>query len=99
MVKENKIHARSVRMTPTVYEYVNGFEGNGFNEKLENLVLFCMREENELKERIRTLTERENALRDSIWKKKQLLGDLTDIVGYSERLKQTIESACERSED
>lgn len=34
--------AKSVRMTEQVYEYIQRQEGNGFNEKFENMVLYAM---------------------------------------------------------
>ena len=36
--KENKDVSKSVRMTKTVYDYVNSIEGEGFNQKFENMV-------------------------------------------------------------
>lgn len=44
--------AKSVRLSNEVYEYVSEFKGNGFNEKFENLVLFCMKTEIERKKRL-----------------------------------------------
>lgn len=38
---EKKSIQKSVRMTESVFQTVNEFEGDGFNEKFENLVDFC----------------------------------------------------------
>lgn len=43
---------KSVRMTQEVFNYINGFEGNSFNQKFENLILFCMKTEEEKKSKI-----------------------------------------------
>ena len=43
---------KSVRLSNEVYEYVNEFQGNGFNEKFENIVVFCMKTEIERKKRL-----------------------------------------------
>ena len=43
---------KSVRLTEEVYDYVDNFEGEGFNQKLENLVLFCMKKEESSRDRI-----------------------------------------------
>lgn len=43
---------KSVRLSNEVYEYVNEFQGNGFNEKFENIVVFCMKTEVERKKRL-----------------------------------------------
>ena len=50
-----KNYSRSIRMTDEVRKYVEKFSGEGFNEKFENLVIFCMREEKELEKRIATI--------------------------------------------
>lgn len=69
---EKKEYQRSVRMTPTVYNYVDKQEGNGFNEKFEKLVIMLMKQEQEIKRRIKerekTLDRlnKEIALKDSI---------------------------------
>ena len=38
-----KTNMKSVRLSDEVLEYVESFEGDGFNQKFENLVLFCMK--------------------------------------------------------
>lgn len=69
---EKKEYQRSIRMTKTVFYYVNAYEGNGFNEKFEMLVLSLMKQEQEIKRRIKerekTLDRlnKEIALKDSI---------------------------------
>ena len=57
-MKVLKNNAKSVRLTDEVLNYVNNFEGDGFNEKFENLVLFCQRTENDRREEIRMLDRR-----------------------------------------
>lgn len=42
-----KTNMKSVRLSDEVLEYVENFEGDGFNQKFENLVLFCMKTENQ----------------------------------------------------
>lgn len=37
--------SKSIRLTNEVYDYIENFEGDGFNQKLENLVKFCVKEE------------------------------------------------------
>lgn len=50
--KEKKSISRSVRMTQTVFDIVDSFEGNGFNEKLQNLVLYCFKEKDRVRKDI-----------------------------------------------
>lgn len=40
-----KTNMKSVRLSDQVMDYVINFEGEGFNQKFENLVLFCMEQE------------------------------------------------------
>lgn len=40
-----KTNMKSVRLSDEVLEYVESFEGDGFNQKFENLVYFCIKEE------------------------------------------------------
>ena len=49
MAKKNNF--KSVRMSDQVMDYVINFEGDGFNQKFENLVLFCMEQEETRKQR------------------------------------------------
>ena len=50
-----KCNLKSVRMTDKVYEYIQSFEGDGFNQKFENLVLYFMEQEEQKRERIAEL--------------------------------------------
>ncbi|MBO5093192.1 MAG: hypothetical protein J6C33_02410 [Lachnospiraceae bacterium] len=50
-----KCNLKSVRMTDKVYEYVQAFEGEGFNQKFENMVLYFMEYENQKKRTIQEL--------------------------------------------
>ena len=47
MIGPKKSNAKSVRMTDEVLAYVNAFDGDGFNDKFERLVLFCQKSEDE----------------------------------------------------
>lgn len=52
MGSEKKEYSRSIRMTKTVQEIVEAFEGEGFNQKFENLVLSFKQEEQTVKKRV-----------------------------------------------
>lgn len=49
--------AKSVRLSPQVNDYICNFEGNGFNEKFENIILFCMQHEPEIRKRAENYEE------------------------------------------
>lgn len=64
---------KSVRLTPKVYNYIESYQGNGFNEKFENIILEAMELEEERKKRIQALDDMiadklddYNTLRDKI---------------------------------
>ena len=52
-----KVNLKSVRLSDQVMDYVINFEGGGFNQKFENLVLFCMEQEESKKQRILLLDQ------------------------------------------
>lgn len=53
-----KNHMKCVWMSEEVLNYVSNFEGGSFNQKFENLVLFCMKEEKSKTELLALLDER-----------------------------------------
>lgn len=55
MAKKNNL--KSVRLSDQVMDYVINFEGEGFNQKFENLVLFCMEQEETKKQKIAFLDQ------------------------------------------
>ena len=55
MSKKNNL--KSVRLSDQVMDYVINFEGDGFNQKFENLVLFCMEQEETKKQKIAFLDQ------------------------------------------
>ena len=55
MAKKNNF--KSVRLSDQVMDYVINFEGDGFNQKFENLVLFCMEQEETKKQKIAFLDQ------------------------------------------
>ena len=73
---EKKEFAKSLRMTATVKNYVEQFEGNGFNEKFENLVLFCLQNEKQIQERIERSQQDLFDLKSDIRQKRIILSTL-----------------------
>lgn len=55
MAKKNNL--KSIRLSDQVMDYVINFEGDGFNQKFENLVLFCMEQEETKKQKIAFLDQ------------------------------------------
>lgn len=78
-MKNLKNIAKSVRMTEEVCNYVNSFHGNGFNEKFENLVLFCLKEEKEIKNKISVQNDIFKQNQKKIERQNRILKDLDSI--------------------
>ena len=47
--------SKSVRLSKEVYEYIDSFEGEGFNQKFENIILFSMKHEEQKRKRLEEL--------------------------------------------
>lgn len=45
--------AKSIRLSQEVYDYINQYRGNGFNEKFENIILDYQAKEKEIQEKIK----------------------------------------------
>lgn len=52
---DKKCNAKSIRMTDTVYHYINSQKGDGFNEKFHNIIIDARETEKERLDRIREL--------------------------------------------
>ena len=57
-MENKKSVAKSIRLTVNTYNFINSFDGNGFNEKLEKMCYRLQREQKELD------TERERKISD-----------------------------------
>lgn len=49
---EKKSISKSIRLTPTVYNYICSYPGNGFNEQFENIILEAKEFEDDRKRKI-----------------------------------------------
>ena len=47
--------SKSIRLSERVYDYIENFEGIGFNQKFENIILFAMERELQLQKRLTSL--------------------------------------------
>lgn len=85
--------AKSIRMTQEVLDFINTVDGNGFNQKFENAVLFFMKEEEVKKKRVRELdnliavrSEELNILNENLQKaraaKNQFLYAIRQLEGW-----------------
>lgn len=70
---------KSIRISEEVAAYIEKQEGNGFNEKLCNMVLYCMEHEAEIKKKIASAEKSLNFVEKQINEKHKLLEQLESI--------------------
>ena len=74
-----KVNLKSVRLSDQVMDYVINFEGEGFNQKFENLVLFCMEQEESKKQRILLLDQQIARQYKKLYAFQQLSAEIGDV--------------------
>ena len=74
-----KVNLKSVRLSDHVMDYVINFEGEGFNQKFENLVLFCMEQEESKKQRITLLDQQIAKQYKKLYALQQLSSEIGDV--------------------
>lgn len=79
---QKKSYQRSIRMTPYVYSIVDEFEGEGFNQKFENLVIYFSKVEENLKNNIIKKEKTIKKLDKEIAEKTSILTKLDNIEYY-----------------
>ena len=77
MAKKNNL--KSVRLSDQVMDYVINFEGDGFNQKFENLVLFCMEQEESKKQRITLLDQQIAKQYKKLYALQQISSEIGDV--------------------
>ena len=86
MAKKNNL--KSIRLSDQVMDYVINFEGDGFNQKFENLVLFCMEQEETRKQKITFLDQQIVKQYKKLDAFRQLTSDIGDVRRALTRLEQ-----------
>ena len=74
-----KVNLKFVRLSDQVMDYVINFEGEGFNQKFENLVLFCMEQEESKKQRIILLDQQIAKQYKKLYALQQLSSQIGDV--------------------
>lgn len=70
---------KSIRISEDVLEYIEKHEGNGFNEKLCNMVLYCMEHEADIRKKVTAAENRLEVVEKQISEKRDLLEKLESI--------------------
>lgn len=76
---EKKSIAKSIRLTPELYNFISQYDGDGFNEKFSNIISFCFKKEKELNKVIVQRTKELDSLNTKILEKKELLLTLNQL--------------------
>lgn len=86
-MKAPKNVQKSIRITEKVTEYIEQQNGEGFNEKLCNMVMYCMEKESELKRQEKLYKNRLEQYNLEIDKKRTVLDKF-------QRIEQYVNSCC-----
>lgn len=70
---------KSIRISEDVAKYIENQDGNGFNEKLCNMVLYCMEHEADIKKKVASAEKRLETVEKQISEKHNLLEKLESI--------------------
>ena len=76
MCKMAKRNSKSVRLSDTVLKYIEQYEGEGFNQKFENIILYAMQTEDERRARLDWINSRIESQREVL---KRLEKDCTTL--------------------
>lgn len=57
MCGELKVNQKTIRISDSVYDYIMKFDGDNFNDKLNNVVMYFMRAEDDKNKQISDLDE------------------------------------------
>lgn len=94
MMKQKKNNAKSVRMTDEVLAYVESQEGEGFNQKFENMALYAMKTEKERRQRIARLDAEIQRKQDILQTLRQMEDRLTwarrQLISFSDRVENLL---------
>lgn len=93
--------AKSIRMSKEIYDYIENYRGNGFNEKFTNIILDAMKGESErieilenLDTRIETSRKKLDELLDDYEKLNVHLQTALDIHHMINKLRKKLEEIC-----
>ena len=78
-MRQPKNVQKSIRISEDVAQYIEKQEGNGFNEKLCNMILYCMDHEADIKKKVASAEKRLETVEKQINEKCKLLEQLESI--------------------
>lgn len=78
MIEEKKTIQKSVRMKQSIYDFIEQFQGNGFNEKLENMTLYFLTTKDNMDQQIKERGKILKELNEEIEIKKRSAMEIED---------------------
>lgn len=73
---------KSIRITKEVYDYIDQQDGEGFNEKFCNMVIYCMKKQADIKKRVSAAEKNLKNIENLIDQKQETLNKLHRIESY-----------------
>ena len=73
---------KSIRITEEVYKYIDQQDGDGFNEKLCNMVMYCMKKQSDIKKHVSAAEKNLKDVEELIDQKRDILDKLRRIESY-----------------
>lgn len=90
-----KNNSKSIRLSDKVLFYIENFEGKGFNEKFENIILYAMESEKVRQQRIEMLDEQIKQKEKKLQELSRRYYDLASSLQSCDRAVSSILSALE----
>lgn len=84
-----KVNQKCVRLTDETLDYINTFEGNGFNQKLESMVGLIGKREENIKKNIKYLEKKRDRILveiDELCKVKDKLESIERCINQAHKL-------------
>ena len=78
----NKNIQKCVRLTQKTFDYVNSFDGNGFNQKFENACNYFENSQNRIDIQIKASEKELERIRHDIYKMSKLLSNVSYVTDY-----------------
>lgn len=85
-----KVNQSSIRYSNQVKEIVDGFLGDSFSEKLENIVIYCFTNIDTIRDEEEKLKEQKKKLQKEIFELRHFKNELVDIQNLSKKLVEKI---------
>lgn len=78
---------KSIRITKEVYYYIDHQDGEGFNEKFCNMVMYCMKKQDDIKKRV-------SAAEKELKECEKLINQKQDILAKLRRIESFVNDCC-----